>query len=143
VGLHKGGGRHAVPPRAAQVVPRERLFARLGAKPIVVVTGTAGYGKSVLVSSWLPQSPPPGLVAWLTLDPADSDPGRLEWGETLTRREQAILRYLATNLSHAEIADAESISVNTVKTHTAHVYRKLGAANRRAAVRRSADLGLL
>ncbi len=63
--------------------------------------------------------------------------------EKLTQREQGILRYLATDLSHAEIAEAEFISVNTVKTHTAHVYQKLGVVNRRAAVRRSAELGLL
>jgi len=44
-----------------------------------------------------------------------------DWGEKLTQREQCILRYLATDLSHAEIADAEFISVNTVKTHTAPV----------------------
>jgi LuxR family maltose regulon positive regulatory protein len=66
-----------------------------------------------------------------------------EWGEQLTQREQSILRYLATDLSHAEIAEAEFISVNTVKTHTAHLYQKLGVANRRAAVRRSAQLGLI
>ena len=65
------------------------------------------------------------------------------WGETLTRRERTILRYLATDMSHAEIAEAEFITVNTVKTHVTHVYRKLGVANRRAAVRESARLGLL
>lgn len=65
------------------------------------------------------------------------------WGETLTEREQKILRYLATNLSNAEIAEAEFISVNTTKTHVAHVYRKLEVSSRRAAVRRAAELGLI
>jgi LuxR family maltose regulon positive regulatory protein len=66
-----------------------------------------------------------------------------EWGETLTAREQTILRYLATDLPLPEIGDEEFISVNTVKTHIAHIYRKLGVANRRAAVMRAADLRLL
>ena len=71
------GGRYAPPPSSAQVIPRDRLFARLAVRPTVVVLGTAGYGKSMLVSSWLVQSPPEGAVAWLTLDPSDCDPGRL------------------------------------------------------------------
>jgi LuxR family maltose regulon positive regulatory protein len=66
-----------------------------------------------------------------------------EWGETLTAREQDVLRYLATDLSLSEIGEAEFISTNTVKTHIAHLYRKLDVANRREAVRRGADLGLL
>jgi LuxR family maltose regulon positive regulatory protein len=66
-----------------------------------------------------------------------------QWGETLTEREHAILRYLATGLSNSEIADAEFISVNTAKTHMAHIYRKLGVSGRRAAVHRAGDLGLI
>jgi len=66
-----------------------------------------------------------------------------EWGESLTVREQTILRYLATNLSNAEIAEAEFITLNTAKTHLAHIYRKLGVSNRRGAVRAAADLGLI
>lgn len=66
-----------------------------------------------------------------------------EWGETLTDREHTILRYLATTLSNSEIADAEFVSVNTAKTHMAHIYRKLGVSGRRAAVRRAGELGLI
>jgi LuxR family maltose regulon positive regulatory protein len=65
------------------------------------------------------------------------------WGETLTDRELAVLHYLATNLSNSEIAQAEFISVNTVKTHVGRVYRKLGVTGRRAAVRRASELGLI
>lgn len=65
-----------------------------------------------------------------------------EWGESLTERETSILRYLATTLSLAEIGDAECISVNTVKTHIAHVYQKLAVGSRRAAVRRASELEL-
>lgn len=64
------------------------------------------------------------------------------WGDTLTDRERVILRYLATNLTNSEIADAEFISVHTAKTHIAHIYRKLGVSNRRSAIRRAAELDL-
>jgi LuxR family maltose regulon positive regulatory protein len=61
-------------------------------------------------------------------------------GQQLTQREHQILRYLATNLTAAEIADAEYISLHTAKTHIAHIYQKLGVSSRRAAIRRAADL---
>ncbi|TQM57966.1 LuxR C-terminal-related transcriptional regulator [Humibacillus xanthopallidus] len=64
------------------------------------------------------------------------------WSEQLTEREHVILRYLATNLTNTEIADAEFISVHTAKTHIAHIYRKLGVNNRRSAIRRAAELDL-
>ena len=66
-----------------------------------------------------------------------------DWGETLTERERTILHYLATDMSPSEIAKAEFISVNTVKTHLAHLYRKMDVANRRAAVRHASQLGLI
>ena len=64
------------------------------------------------------------------------------WGERLTDRERMILQYLATNLTNAEIAEAEYISLHTAKTHIAHIYQKLGVSSRRAAIRRAAELEL-
>lgn len=64
------------------------------------------------------------------------------WGEQLTGRERVVLRYLATNLTNAEIAEAEYISLHTTKTHIAHIYRKLGVGCRREAIRRAAELEL-
>jgi LuxR family maltose regulon positive regulatory protein len=63
--------------------------------------------------------------------------------EPLTDREQHILRYLASTLSNAEMAAELYLSVNTVKTHQRMIYRKLGAAGRREAVRRAKELRLL
>lgn len=61
----------------------------------------------------------------------------------LTQREQSILTYLTTSMTAGEIAAELYLSVNTVKTHLAAIYRKLGAGGRRAAVRRARELELL
>jgi LuxR family maltose regulon positive regulatory protein len=63
--------------------------------------------------------------------------------DPLTPRELTILRLLATTLSTGEIADELCLSVNTVKTHLAAIYRKLPASRRREAVLRARDLELI
>jgi LuxR family maltose regulon positive regulatory protein len=63
--------------------------------------------------------------------------------EPLSEREQAILRYLPTMMSNVEIAAELFLSINTVKTHLRHVYRKLGVTRRRDAVERARELSLL
>jgi LuxR family transcriptional regulator, maltose regulon positive regulatory protein len=63
--------------------------------------------------------------------------------EPLTQRELTILRFLATTMSTAEIADELCLSVNTVKTHIASIYRKLPATRRREAVLRARELELI
>jgi LuxR family transcriptional regulator, maltose regulon positive regulatory protein len=63
--------------------------------------------------------------------------------EPLSDRELAVLRFLPTMMSNAEIAAEMFVSVNTVKTHLKHVYRKLDVADRRDCVRRARELRLL
>jgi LuxR family maltose regulon positive regulatory protein len=63
--------------------------------------------------------------------------------EALTGRETAVMRRLATAMTTAEIADELCVSINTVKTHIAAIYRKLPAAGRRDAVFRARQLELL
>jgi LuxR family transcriptional regulator, maltose regulon positive regulatory protein len=63
--------------------------------------------------------------------------------EALTQREQAVLRFLPTSLSPGEIADEMCLSVNTVKTHLAAIYRKLAVRRRKEAVLRAQELELL
>jgi LuxR family transcriptional regulator, maltose regulon positive regulatory protein len=63
--------------------------------------------------------------------------------EALTHGETRVLHYLPTNLSAREIADELYLSVNTVKTHQRHLYRKLGARSRTQAVEQARALGLL
>jgi LuxR family transcriptional regulator, maltose regulon positive regulatory protein len=61
----------------------------------------------------------------------------------LTDSELRVLRLLPTNLSLAEIASQLFVSRNTVKTHVASIYRKLGADKRGEAVERARSAGLL
>jgi LuxR family transcriptional regulator, maltose regulon positive regulatory protein len=63
--------------------------------------------------------------------------------EPLSDRELDVLRLLATDLDGPDIARRLVVSLNTVRTHTSHIYTKLGVTNRRAAVRRAAELRLL
>lgn len=63
--------------------------------------------------------------------------------QTLTDRETAVLRRLATTMTTSEMADELCVSINTVKTHIAAIYRKLPAAGRRDAVVRARKLELL
>jgi LuxR family transcriptional regulator, maltose regulon positive regulatory protein len=53
---------------------------------------------------------------------------------TLTRQERAVLRLLPSSLAAREIAGELCLSVNTVKTHTRSLYRKLGVQTRHAAI---------
>ena len=50
---------------------------------------------------------------------------------------------MATGLSRREICAQLYISLNTVKTHTRELYRKLDATSREDAVARAEALGLL
>jgi LuxR family maltose regulon positive regulatory protein len=62
--------------------------------------------------------------------------------EPLSDRELDVLRYLCTDLDGPAIARSLSVSLSTVRTHTQHIYAKLGVNNRRAAVRRAHQLNL-
>jgi two-component system, NarL family, response regulator LiaR len=61
----------------------------------------------------------------------------------ITARELEILALIARGLSNREIATELFVSENTVKTHCARAFDKLGAARRTQAVQRGKELGLL
>jgi len=62
--------------------------------------------------------------------------------DPMSVRELDVLRYLGTELAGPAIARELSVSLSTVRTHTQHIYTKLGVNNRRAAIRRAHQLGL-
>lgn len=61
----------------------------------------------------------------------------------ITARELEILTLVARGFSNREIATQLFVSENTVKTHCARAFDKLGAARRTQAVQRGKELGLL
>ncbi|MFP4344392.1 MAG: LuxR C-terminal-related transcriptional regulator [Anaerolineales bacterium] len=69
-----------IPPLRSDLVPRERLQARLDeglhrGRTLSLVSAPAGFGKTTLVTSWIYTMA--REIAWLTLDEADRDPVRL------------------------------------------------------------------
>lgn len=62
--------------------------------------------------------------------------------DPLSDRELDVLRLLASDLDGPAIARELVVSLNTVRTHTKHIYTKLDVNNRRAAVTRAHQLGL-
>jgi len=54
--------------------------------------------------------------------------------ETLTARELEVLQLLAFGRTNKDIADELDLSPDTVKTHLTHIFEKLGASDRTAAV---------
>jgi LuxR family maltose regulon positive regulatory protein len=63
--------------------------------------------------------------------------------DPLSGRELDVLHMLESDLDGPAIARELSVSVNTVRTHTRHIYAKLGVTSRREALREAARLGLL
>lgn len=61
----------------------------------------------------------------------------------ISPRELAVLQELAAGRSNKEIAARLHVSPNTVKTHVARLFGKLGARRRTDAIARARELGLL
>jgi LuxR family maltose regulon positive regulatory protein len=81
------------------------------------------------------------LLAGKSPAPSPGEPEPLR--ESLSDSEKRILRYLPTHLSAPEIAGELYLSVHTVKSHTYHIYAKLGTHKRAETVARARALGLL
>jgi len=95
----------------------------------------------------------PGLVAPTAVRPvvpaqraaprAEADGAAPLIVEQLSSRERDVLRHVGEMLDTADIAAEMYISVHTVKTHLKSIFRKLGASDRREAVRRARQLNIL
>ena len=69
-----------IPPVRPSLGPRRHLIDRLNqglAGKLTLVSASAGFGKTTLLASWLPEiSPDRARSAWLSLDENDNDPTR-------------------------------------------------------------------
>ena len=63
--------------------------------------------------------------------------------ESISAREQEVLRLVAAGLSNQEIADRLIIGLSTVKKHINNIYGKLEVKSRTQALRRARELGIL
>lgn len=61
----------------------------------------------------------------------------------LSERELEVLHELAAGHSNKEIAEHLHVSPNTIKTHVARLFEKLGARRRTEAIRRARELGIV
>jgi LuxR family maltose regulon positive regulatory protein len=86
-----------------------------------------------------PPSTPRGTGAALDREPATVQ----AVPDPLSDRELDVLRLLGSDLDGPAIAREMFVSLNTVRTHTKRIYAKLGVNNRRAAVSKAHQLGLL
>ena len=92
-----------IPRPRSNLVSRPRLTERLNAgldKKITLIAAPAGYGKTTLLSEWIPQSP--RCVTWLSLDEGENDP-TLFWAYFISS-----LRQLRPGLAHGALALLQS-----------------------------------
>jgi DNA-binding CsgD family transcriptional regulator len=89
--------------------------------------------------------PPLAALTMAGEQPVDRAPAANEAGERplLTAQEQAVLGLLVEDLTYEQIAQALTISINTVRTHVKNIYRKLTVRRRDQAIQRARALGLV
>ena len=83
-----------------------------------------------------------GVPSAATARATDSRP-LVALDDPLSEREREVLAVLASGRTTSETARDLFVSVGTIKSHTANIYRKLGARNRAEAIARARELGLL
>ena len=108
------------------------VFVRAGSTVLRLISGhpdmqRSTFGQRILKRAREVSSPSPGEDL---VDP-------------LTDRELEILSYLPSRYTNTELAEHFYVSVNTIKTHMAHIYRKLEVANRNGAITRAREIGVL
>ena len=61
----------------------------------------------------------------------------------MTRRQEEVLRLVATGLTNKEVAAQLGLSVHTIETHLHSIYGKIGVLTRGAAICFAAGHGLI
>ncbi|MFG1654275.1 LuxR C-terminal-related transcriptional regulator [Micromonospora sp. NPDC049275] len=107
------------------------LFERAAAVPVLRLAAVRG--------------PHAAFAADLLTRLTGAEPARPLSGtnEVLTTREMEVLRLLSAGATNPEIAHELGVGVETVKTHAARLFRKLGATSRTEAALRARRFGVL
>ncbi len=127
-------------PQAAQAF-LERALASAEPEGYVRLFADEGAQMATLLRAAAKRGTAPGYVRRL-LAAVSRTPAPQGLIEPLSDRELDVLRLLGTDLDGPDIARELVVSLATMRTHTSHIYAKLGVTNRRAAVRRAGELGL-
>jgi LuxR family maltose regulon positive regulatory protein len=144
-------GYEATGDRAAAVASLEQALSRAAPEGYIGVFLEAGPGSTALLrrakfTGDAARHAQRVLAAWdarTSIRPGGaSTAAHPDLVEPLSARELDVLRLLRSDLSGPEIARAMHVSLNTLRTHTKNIYTKLGATNRREAIRLAAEHGL-
>jgi LuxR family maltose regulon positive regulatory protein len=116
-----------------------QLFLEAGADVIPLLRRAASRGPRPGYAS--------GLLAALGVEeeagaPVSQLPDSQPLVEPLTPRELEVLRLICAGLSNREIAESLTVTLNTVKKHSSHIYGKLGVSSRVQAIVRAQESGL-
>ena len=126
--------------------PLERVLAQAEPEGYVRLFTDEGAPMAVLLRAAVDKGIVPEYVRRLsrTFQQADGKGATIQpIAEALSERELHVLRLLATELSGPQIARELYVSLNTLRTHTRHIFRKLDVNSRPAAVSRATELGLI
>jgi LuxR family maltose regulon positive regulatory protein len=117
------------------------IQTRILLAPALLALGRADEGLTRLAEAdaLLTEHPDAGRLPEWHAEAARQLRRRPAHGPALSDAEQRILRLLASDLTLREIGRELYLSLNTVKTHTNAIYRKLGVSSRADAVRAGRD----
>jgi len=107
-------------------VPRPRLIERMNEsmqRPLTLVCAPAGYGKTTLLSEWIPQYE--HCVTWLSLDEGDNDPARF-WRHFLAALQtlnSELFRGAQQSLDGSQIRPIEAVLTLTINEIASLDYR--------------------
>ncbi len=105
-----------IPRPRKNLVSRPRLIESLNAgldRKLTLIAAPAGFGKTTLLSEWIPQSP--RCVTWLSLDEGDNDPIKF-WAYFVSS-----LQGLHPDLGESSLAllqSSQALPINSILTAT-------------------------
>src|SRR5437899_7030591 len=98
-----------MPVTSHPLIPRPRLASLLDEslkRPLTLISAPAGFGKTMLLSSWAQSLPASqALVAWVSLDEEDNEP-RLFWTYVLSALDQQQAECFTPLLKHLQSPEA-------------------------------------